>query len=103
MSLVFVYITNPSKEVAKQIAKKLIKKKLIACANIYPGVTSIYPWKGKVAKEKEIILIAKTTKAKFESVRKAVEKLHPYKVPCIVKIPVKANKSFTKWIQKEVR
>ena len=51
MPLIFVYITNPTGTEAKRIARHLIKKKLIVCANIFP-IESIYPWKGKIANEK---------------------------------------------------
>jgi len=102
MSLILVYITAPSKEVAKDIAKKLLKKRLIACANIHSGVTSLYWWKGKIAKAKEAVLFAKTTKAKVKSLEKAVKKMHPYDVPCIITIPIKANKEFSDWVKKEV-
>ena len=36
MNFVFVYITNPTKEGANKIAKHFLKKRLIACANIFP-------------------------------------------------------------------
>ena len=49
MSLIFVYVTNPSKDEARKIAGVLIKKKLIACTNIFP-IESVYPWKGKMKK-----------------------------------------------------
>lgn len=36
------YITTPNIEEAKQIAKELLLDKLIACANIYPKVYSLF-------------------------------------------------------------
>jgi periplasmic divalent cation tolerance protein len=44
---VFIYITNPSKKEAKRLAKHLIEKRLIACANIFP-IESLYWWKNKL-------------------------------------------------------
>jgi periplasmic divalent cation tolerance protein len=103
VSIVLVYITTPSREVAKDIAKKLLRKRLIACANIQGTGASLYWWKGKIAKEKEAVLFAKTTKSKIKAVEKAVRKMHPYETPCIITIPVKANKDFSEWVKKEVR
>lgn len=102
MDLIFLYITNPTKREARKIAKHLLDKKLIACANIHGPVDSIYPWKGKMADEIEYILIAKTIEENFEKVKKEVESIHSYTIPCIVKIPVIANKKYVAWVKKEL-
>lgn len=102
-NFVFIYITNPSKEEARKIAKHLLDKKLIACANIYSGINSLYPWKGEIADEEEIILVAKTTKANFEKVKSEVEKMHSYTIPCIVKIPVSSNKKYFEWLKSGIK
>ena len=102
MSLIFVYITNPTKIQAKKIALHLLKKKLIACANIFP-IQSFYWWEGKIEKTKEYVLIAKTLKKNFEKIKKEVKRIHKYSIPCIVKIEVKANKGFKNWIKQEVK
>lgn len=99
MNFILIYITNPTKKEAKEIAKHLLKKKLIACANIFP-VDSLYWWKGKIAQETEFVLIAKTSKANFEKVKKEVERLHSYTIPCIIKIPVSSNKKYFNWLIK---
>ena len=101
MSLVMIYITNPNKKEARRIAMHLLKKKLIGCANIFP-IESIYSWKGKITEEKEAVLIAKTEGKNYSKIVKAVEKIHPYKIPCIIKIPVKANGKYDKWIRSYV-
>jgi len=102
MSMIFVYITNPNKEEASKIARHLLGKKLIACANIFP-INSLYWWKGKIAEENEFVLIAKTINSNFEKVRKEVERVHSYSIPCIVKIPAYPNKKFLDWVKKEVK
>ena len=102
MKLVFIYITNPTKEEARRVAKHLLAKKLVACANIFP-VNSLYRWKGKIADENEFVLIVKTTNSNFEKVKNEVEKIHSYDIPCIVKIPVDSNKKFFDWVKKEVK
>ncbi|MBU2635343.1 divalent-cation tolerance protein CutA [Patescibacteria group bacterium] len=102
MNFIFVYITNPTKKEAKKIAKHLLKKRLIACANIFP-INSLYWWEGKIADENEFVLIAKTIEANFEKVKKEVEKIHSYKTPCIIKIPVSSNKKYFDWLKKETK
>ena len=51
----FFYITCPKKKEAHKIAAFLVKKKLVACANIIHNVDSVFTWKGKVTKAKEIL------------------------------------------------
>lgn len=99
---IFVYVTSPNKDEAKNIARHLLEKKLIACANIYGPVNSLYHWKGKVADEEEFVLIGKTAAEKFDAVKAEVEKIHPYDIPCIVKIPVSSNKKFFDWVKAEI-
>ncbi len=100
---IFIYITNPTKEEAIKIAKHLLDKKLIACANIYSNVNSLYPWKGKIADETEFILIAKTTNSNYEKVKNEVEKIHSYSIPCIIKIPVSSNKKYFDWLKSMIK
>ncbi len=98
---IFIYITNQTKEEAEKIAKYLLKKKLIACANIFP-IRSLYLQKGKIADEGEIVLIAKTYESNFEKVKNDIEKMHSYAIPCIVKIPVSSNKKYFDWLKNEI-
>lgn len=98
----FIYITNPTEEEAEKIAKHLLYKKLIACANIFP-IHSLYLWKGKIADENEFVLIAKTNETNFEKVKNEVEKIHTYTIPCIIKIPVSSNKKYFDWLKRKLK
>ena len=113
MNFVLIYITNPTRDEARKIAKYLLGKRLIACANIFP-ISSLYWWnprrrtsslrgKRKITDEKEFVLIAKTIKENFEKVRKEVEKIHSYSIPCIIKIPVSSNKKYFDWLKGKIK
>jgi periplasmic divalent cation tolerance protein len=102
MSFIFIYVTNPNKKTAKKIALHLLKKRLVACANIFP-IESAYWWKNKIEKTKECVLIVKTLENNFERVKNEIKKIHPYTIPCITKINVEANKEYEKWLREEVR
>lgn len=99
---IFVYITNPSKKEAERITNCLLKKRLIVCGNIFP-IDSLYWWKKKIAKEQEFFLIAKTIDKNFKEIKKEVEKMHPYSVPFIAKIPADINKKYFKWLEGEIQ
>jgi len=79
-----------------------MNRRLIACANIFGGVNSVYRWKGQLADETEWVMIGKTAEEKFDEVRRVVEDLHPYEIPCIIKIPVCVNNSFGAWLKDEI-
>jgi len=55
------YVPCPDINSAETISAKLLNEKLIGCANIIPGMTSMYWWEGKIEKSSECILILKTT------------------------------------------
>lgn len=103
MNFIFIYITTPNKEEARKITLHLLKKKLIACGNIFENMTSIYPWKGKIEETNECVLIAKTLESHFEKVKTEVEKIHSYEIPCITKIAVSSNKKYFDWLQGEIK
>lgn len=102
MNIIIVYITNPNRKTAEKIALLLLKKKLIACANIL-STDSLYYWKKKYLKEKEYIVLAKTLEKNYLKIKKEIEKNHPYKIPCVLKINGSANEKYFTWLKKEVK
>lgn len=99
--MIFIYITCQNKKEAKEIGIALIQKRLAGCCNIFP-IESIYKWKNKIVKDKEVVLIAKTLKKNFEKIEKEVKKLHSYTIPCILEIPIKrGNLEYLNWLKKD--
>ena len=99
----FLYVTAPSKSVAEKIAKTLMKEKLIACANIFAHMKSIYFWKGQLTQSQEVVVILKMPKSYVARVRTRVAELHPYEVPCVAEIPIASlNASYAQWLLKSV-
>uniref|UniRef100_UPI00398F2407 protein CutA homolog isoform X1 n=2 Tax=Pristiophorus japonicus TaxID=55135 RepID=UPI00398F2407 len=52
------FITCPNMDVAKDIARGVVKKKLAACVNIIPQITSVYEWKGNIEEDSEVLLVS---------------------------------------------
>lgn len=97
-NFIFIYIPTPTKQKARKIAKHLLSKKLIACANIHGPTNSLYHWKGKLVDETEYILIGKTIEKHFEKIKYEVERIHSYSTPCIVKIQASVNEKYFEWL-----
>ena len=96
-----VYITTASRGEAEKIALAIVEENIAACANIFPGIRSIYRWQGKVEQADECAVIAKTTSVRFDALQKRVKELHSYECPCIVAWPIVAgNEEFLEWITK---
>ncbi|MBI3035331.1 divalent-cation tolerance protein CutA [Candidatus Woesearchaeota archaeon] len=99
--MALVYITCRDKKEAKKISMHLLKKRLAACANIFP-IKSMYWWKGKIVDENESAIIAKTIEKNFEKVVREVKRIHSYEIPCILRINAAANKEYEDWANKEI-
>lgn len=95
--------TAGSQDQARRIAEGLLERRLAACVNIIPKVTSIFRWKDKVQEDEEWLLLIKTTKDAFERVREALKELHPYEVPECIALPIEeGNEEYLKWIDNSV-
>jgi len=99
--MTLAYITCKDEKEAKKVSLHLLKKRLIACSNIFP-IKSMYRWKGRIVDDKEVLVIAKTTEKNFKLVENEVEKIHSYDVPCIIKIKSSENKKYRKWVLESV-
>jgi periplasmic divalent cation tolerance protein len=83
-----VYCTCPDLTVAERIAETVVAEHLAACANIVPGLTSIYRWQGQVQRASEILLMLKTREAVYPLLETRIFELHPYAVPEVVALPI---------------
>jgi periplasmic divalent cation tolerance protein len=89
-----------SKKEADKILNVLLKKRLIACANMISGVGSKFWWGRKIEKAKEVIIVMKARLEKFSAIEKEIKHLHSYEVPEIIAIPIVAgSKRYLKWIE----
>lgn len=90
-------------EVAKRLAHGIVSKKLAACVNIIPGVTSVYEWEGKMNEDNELILMIKTKTDKVDDLSKFVRENHPYSVAEVISTPIEnGNLPYLKWIHETV-
>jgi len=100
--MISVYITCKNKAEARKIAKVLINKKLIACANIFP-IQSIYRWKGKKEESNEHVLLGKSLDNKFKAIESEVKKIHSYDVPFIGAWKERTTADVQQWIREELK
>jgi len=97
-----VYMTASSDEEALRIGRALVAERLAACANVIPGMRSVYWWEGRVQDGNETVLIAKTRADLVAALTDRVKALHSYSVPCVVALPITAgNQDYLDWLTGE--
>ena len=98
-----VFITAANREEAARLAEMLVSKQLAACVQILPEMESVYRWQGKIERQKEVLLIAKTLAGKFAALETEVRGLHSYDTPEIVALPITAgSSSYLAWLSASV-
>jgi periplasmic divalent cation tolerance protein len=91
--------TFPDRETAQRIANQLVTERFAACANILPGVESIYRWKGKIEVGAETLVFFKLSEDRQSAFQKQLRVLHPYEVPEIIFVPVSAGlPEYLRWV-----
>ena len=96
---IVIFVTAKDGAQAKRIAEKLVAEKLAACANIVSGIQSIFHWKGKVDRAREVLLVLKSRRRHFPAIVKTVKAMHSYDVPEIIALPIiEGNKDYLQWI-----
>ena len=99
-SAIIIFITAPTSDKANEIADALVNERLAACATIIPQIKSIYWWEGKLCRDEEVMILAKSQKALFPEIMSRVQSLHSYEVPEIVSIPiVDGLPAYLEWIK----
>jgi periplasmic divalent cation tolerance protein len=103
MRPIVVLSVASSVEDAEFIARELVERRLAACVNIVPGVSSIYRWRGEVEHNAEVQLVIKTSAERFEALREAFVKLHTYELPELIALEVKAGHApYLAWLEESL-
>jgi periplasmic divalent cation tolerance protein len=98
-----VLSTAPDASTASRIAEALVGERLAACVNVVEGVSSIYRWKGGVQRDREVLMVVKTTSDAVERLRSLLVELHPYEVPEVLALPVAdGHPPYLDWVRGEV-
>lgn len=100
---VIVLVTAPDRKTARLIARAALASRLVACANLVPGVESHYWWQGKLERSNEVLVMFKTTRRNLARLEKTVLSLHPYDTPEFVVLPISAgSRRYLDWLDASV-
>lgn len=99
MEAILVMVTASSEKEAASIGKILVQERLTACANIIPGMRSLYVWEGNLCDEGEVLIIMKSRRSCFPKIIERVKQLHSYAVPEIIALPIlDGSQEYLSWI-----
>lgn len=91
--------TVDAPEKAADIAKHLLEKRLVACAQIFPH-KSFYWWEGQICEAAEFQIMSKTQTIHCDEISKTICDIHPYQVPEIIFVPVESGlNQYVNWIK----
>ncbi|XP_053818035.1 protein CutA homolog isoform X2 [Vidua chalybeata] len=100
-SIAFVSCLN--EQIARDIARAIMDKRLAAYVNILPKSSALYFWKGELEESTEILLLVKTRTSKIGELSNYVRSIHPFEMPEIISLPIdQGNPVYLKWIEETV-
>jgi periplasmic divalent cation tolerance protein len=100
---IVVFMTAANREEAQRLAEMLVERRLAACVQIMAEMESVYRWQGKIERQAEILLIAKTVSGKFAELEREVRSVHSYETPEIVAFPLTdGSRPYLDWLSASV-
>jgi periplasmic divalent cation tolerance protein len=83
VSAALIWSPFESEEAAAKAASQLLDEGLIACANILPGMRSLYRWQGERGEARECGALFKTEAGLLDRAVARLAAIHPYETPAI--------------------
>ncbi len=98
-----IFVTAPNREEAARLAETIIVERLAACVNIIPAIESIYRWQGNITHDNEVLLLIKTTAARYSELEQRVKELHSYTTPEIIALKIeRGSDAYLHWLRESV-
>ncbi|HVS18973.1 MAG TPA: divalent-cation tolerance protein CutA [Planctomycetota bacterium] len=95
-----VLTTAPDRDTALRLARGLVAERLAACAQVLPGLTSVYRWEGSVQEEGEVLLLIKTSAECLVALERWLCSAHPYDTPeCVALAPERVEPRYLAWLE----
>ncbi|HEV2462878.1 MAG TPA: divalent-cation tolerance protein CutA [Acidobacteriaceae bacterium] len=98
-----VLTTVSSPDEGRRVARLLVERRLAACINLIPNMTSIYRWQGGVEVASEVLMVIKTRADQIPALESAVRELHTYQVPEFLVLEVESGgRAYLDWLLSSV-
>ncbi len=101
---VIVYVTVPTVRLARRLVRKALEARLVACAQIRPGLESHYWWEGHIERSPEVLVTFKTVPARLRKLEAQVVAEHPFDTPQFIVVPILGGTvKYLTWIKNETK
>uniref|UniRef100_M3Y8F4 CutA divalent cation tolerance-like protein n=1 Tax=Mustela putorius furo TaxID=9669 RepID=M3Y8F4_MUSPF len=98
-----VFVNCPNEQIARDIARASLDKKLAASVNILPKASSLYFWNGEIEEATEILLLIKTKTSKVHALSSYIRLVHPFEIPEVFSLPMdQGDVHYFKWLEEGV-
>lgn len=95
-----VLVTAPNSKTARALAHAALKSRLVACANLVPGIESQYWWRGRIERSREVLLLLKTVPQELSSLEDLILAAHPYDTPEFIVLNIEGgNRRYLAWLK----
>ena len=95
-----VFVTTTNNEEAASIAEVLVSERLAACVNILGAIESVYRWEGKITRDREALMIIKTTSERYPELELRVKELHSYGTPEVLALKIEQGSAdYLTWLR----
>lgn len=78
-----IWCPFPDEGTARAVANSLLDERLVACANVFGQVTSLFEWNGERGEARETAVVFKTDRALLDRAVARIAALHPYDAPAV--------------------
>ncbi|MXQ88502.1 hypothetical protein E5288_WYG006728 [Bos mutus] len=95
-----VFVNCPNEQIARDIARAILDKKLAASVNILPKASSLYYWNGEIEEATEVLLLIKTKTSKIHMLSSYIRLVHPFEIPELFSLPMdQGDVHYLKWLE----
>lgn len=95
--------TCPDLATARDLAQEALRQRLAACAQITPGILSLFHWQGRIDETTEVQVLFKTSEALRIALAEVIAARHPYDLPVITWESVATTPAAAEWLLAETR
>lgn len=99
-----VFVNCPNEQIARDVARYILDKKMASSANILPKTSSLYFWKGEIEESTEVLLLIKTKTSKVPWVFAYMRLAHPFEIPEVFSIPMdQGDARYLQWLEEGMK
>ncbi|KAG8518834.1 Protein CutA, partial [Galemys pyrenaicus] len=99
-----VFVNCPNEQIARDLTRAILDKKLATSVNILPKASSLYLWNGEIEEATEILLLIKTKTSRVHMLSSYIRAVHPFEIPEVFSIPMdRGDVHYLKWLEEGMR